>query len=212
LEIILYIIWKNKGEYENIMKKTRLPKYPNKYLILGVIIFITGGLFLLWTLGFLPRFEVLWPLPVIIIGLFLLYMVIFHGRRDIYIIFGMVLSLGGIFILLVNTVISEKNLVKIWPAFMLITGISLIPYGIRKKKEKYRIAIIIPAVTIILLSCIFFLFSLDILGLTFQQFVSIWWPMLIMILGIAFIFIYSFSEKSKEKKDVSGGSSKENSR
>jgi hypothetical protein len=185
------------------MADKKLPKFPNKYLILGVIVFLTGFLFLLWTLGFLPRFEVLWPLPIIIVGLFLLYLVLFHGRRDIYIIFGMILTLGGAFILLVNTVISEKNLVKIWPAFMLITGISIIPYGIRKKREKYQIAIIIPAVTIILLSCIFFLFSLDILGLTFQQFVSIWWPVLLMILGITFVIIYSFSKKTAEKKDES---------
>lgn len=177
------------------MNEKKPPKFPNKYLILGVFIFITGSLFLLWTLGFLPRFEGLWPLPIIIIGLFLLYMVFFQGRRDVYIIFGMILTLGGIFILLVNTVISEKNLIKIWPAFMLITGISLIPYGIRKKKEKYRIAIIIPAVTIILLSCMFFLFSVDIMGLTFQQFVSIWWPVLIMILGITLILLYLFSKK-----------------
>lgn len=168
---------------------------------MGVLIFITGILFLLWTLGFLPRFEVLWPFPVIIIGLFLLYTVIFQGKRDIYIIFGMILTLGGFFILLVNTVISEKNLVKIWPAFMLITGISLIPYGVRKKKEKYRIAILIPAVTIILLSCIFFFFSLNITGLTFQQFVSIWWPVLIMILGIALILLFLFSKKSAKSKD-----------
>ncbi|MBN2532972.1 MAG: hypothetical protein JXB88_08775 [Spirochaetales bacterium] len=183
------------------MTQKKPPKFPNKYLIMGVLIFITGILFLLWTLGFLPRFEVLWPFPVIIIGLFLLYTVIFQGKRDIYIIFGMILTLGGFFILLVNTVISEKNLVKIWPAFMLITGISLIPYGVRKKKEKYRIAILIPAVTIILLSCIFFFFSLNITGLTFQQFVSIWWPVLIMILGIALILLFLFSKKSAKSKD-----------
>lgn len=185
------------------MAEKKAPKFPNKYLILGVFIFISGNLFLLWTLGFLPRFEVLWPLPIIIIGLFLLYMVIFHGRRDVYIIFGMILTLGGVFILLVNTVISEKNLTKIWPAFMLITGISLIPYGIRKKKEKYRIGIIIPAVTIILLSCMFFLFSFDIMGLTFQQFVSIWWPVLIMILGIALILLYLFNKKTVKTRNES---------
>ena len=121
-----------------VKDKNKPPKFPNKYLILGVFVFIIGSLFLLWTLGVLPKYEGLWPLPVILIGLFLLYMVFFQHRRDIYIIFGMVLTLGGIFLLLINTVISEKNLIKIWPAFMLITGISLLPYGFRKKKEIYN--------------------------------------------------------------------------
>ncbi|MBN1696253.1 MAG: hypothetical protein JW881_01955 [Spirochaetales bacterium] len=175
------------------------PKYPNKYLIIGVVTFIIGSLFLMWTQGFLPSFEALWPLPLIIFGMLLIYLVIFQQRRDVYIIIGMILSLSGIFFLLMN-VIPEKNLVKIWPAFMLITGISLIPYAFRKKQEKFRIAIIIPSLSIIILSCIFFLFSLDIMRLSFQEFVSLWWPVLIIILGLSFIVLYHYSKKRKPNK------------
>ena len=185
-----------------MMNDKKSPKFPNKYLVLGVFVLIIGSFFLLWTLGFLPKFVGLWPLPIILFGLFLLYIVFFQHRRDIYIIFGMVLTLGGILLLLVNTILSEKSLIKIWPGFMLITGISLLPYGIRRKKNRYQIAIVIPSVTIIILSCLFFLFSLDITGLSFQEFVSIWWPALIMILGFSLILLYLFSKKSlKNKKD-----------
>ncbi|MBN2440989.1 MAG: hypothetical protein JXJ04_06575 [Spirochaetales bacterium] len=177
------------------MSENKTPKFPNKYLVLGVFTFLIGSLFLLWTLGFLPSFERLWPLPISLIGLFFLYMVFFQARSEVYILFGMILSLGGFFLLLITTILSEKNLIKIWPGFMLITGISLIPYGKRKKKEKYKIAILIPAVAMIILSCLFFLFSLDIMGLNFQEFISIWWPALIMIMGIALILLYLFNKK-----------------
>jgi drug/metabolite transporter (DMT)-like permease len=175
------------------------PKFPNKYLVIGVVTFIIGGLFLLWTLGFLPSFKALWPLPLIIFGMLLIYLVIFQARRDVYLIIGMILTLCGVFFLLMN-IISEKNLSKIWPGFMLITGISMIPYALRKKQEKYKIAIIIPALSIIILSCIFFLFSLDILGLSFQVFVSKWWPVLIIILGISFIVLFYYSQKQNRDK------------
>jgi drug/metabolite transporter (DMT)-like permease len=175
------------------------PKFPNKYLIIGAVTFIVGGLFLLWTLGFLPSFKSLWPLPLIIFGMLLIYLVIFHRRRDVYLVIGMILSLCGIFFLLIN-IIPEKNLAKIWPGFMLITGISLLPYAFRKKQEKYKIAIIIPAWCMIILSCIFFLFSLNILGVSFQVFVSKWWPVLIIILGISFIVLFYYSKKKKRAK------------
>jgi len=180
-------------------KNKKNQKFPNKYLILGVFIFIIGSIFLLWRLEFLPSFNALWPLPLIIVGLFILYMVFFHNYREIYIILGMVLSLGGLFFLLVNTVLTEKGLGKIWPAFMLITGVSLLPYAFRKKKERYKIAIIIPSISIIILSCIFFLFSLDIMKLTFHDFVSLWWPVLIMILGISLVILYFFNKQLRNK-------------
>jgi uncharacterized membrane protein len=138
------------------MSKKKTPKFPNKYLVLGVFSLIIGCLFLLWTLGFLPNFDRLWPLPIIFTGLFFLYLVFIQEKREMYVLFGMLLTLGGIFLLLVTTIITAKNLSKMWPGFMLITGISLLPYGIRKKREKYKLAIIIPAMTIIILSCLFF--------------------------------------------------------
>ncbi|MGA2480851.1 MAG: hypothetical protein ABSG63_19065, partial [Spirochaetia bacterium] len=103
------------------------PRYPNKLLVAGVVVLVIGGILLLWNLGYLPQLGKLWPVPVILVGLVFLYMTWPRGHSDRWLIPGMVFTLGGIVFLLVNTVLNEQSLVRIWPAFMLVTGISLIP-------------------------------------------------------------------------------------
>jgi peptidoglycan/LPS O-acetylase OafA/YrhL len=115
------------------MTKRKKPRYPNKLLVAGVAVVVVGGVLLLWNLGYLPQPGRLWPVPVIIVGLLFLYMAWPQRRSDRWIIPGMVLTLGGVVFLLVNTVLSEQSLARIWPAFMVVTGVSLVPYGFRKK-------------------------------------------------------------------------------
>jgi hypothetical protein len=110
----------------------------------------------------------------------------------------MVFTLGGVVFLLVNTVLSEGSLPRIWPAFMLVTGVSLIPYGYRKKGAA-RTGIVIPALFISLLAVLFFPFSLRRTGGGFVAFVQQWWPMILVILGIALIISFFSTRKPSSK-------------
>lgn len=175
--------------------ETKTPRYPNKYLIIGVLIIVMGIFTLLWTLGYFPSFRALWTLPMVVMGLFFLYAVYFRGKNDLYIIFGMILFLVGIFFLLVNTIVSEKSLIKIWPGFMLIAGISLVPYAFKRKRRRQQVAIAIPALSLICLSLIFFLFSFNLTGMSLSEFVSRWWPLLIIFLGASFIITFLIRRK-----------------
>jgi hypothetical protein len=178
------------------MKKIN-QRFPQKLLVFGILLIITGGVLLLQSLNYLS-FGSLWPLPFFIIGLVLLYLVYFKGISDQYILVGMVLALGGLFFFLLYTVIPEKSLVRIWPAFMDITGLSLIPYAMRKK-AKTRIGIIISAIAIILLSILFFPFSLEITGMKFSEFVLEWWPIIFIVIGLGLVFYNFFHHKSIKK-------------
>jgi hypothetical protein len=180
------------------MKKKPSPRYPNKLLVAGVAVLIAGGVILLWNLGYLPQPGKLWPVPVIIVGLFFLYMAWPRGHSDQWIIPGMVLTLGGVVFLLVNTVLNEESLARIWPAFMLVTGVSLIPYGFRKKGSA-RTAIVVPALFISLLALLFFPFSLRRTGGGFVAFVQQWWPMILVILGIALIVSFFSTRRPSNK-------------
>jgi chromate transport protein ChrA len=180
------------------MKKSSGPGNPNKFLIAGVVGILVGGVLMLWNFGYLPQLARLWPVPVIIVGLVFLYMAWPRRRSDNWIIPGMVLTLGGIVFLLVNTVLEPQSLARIWPAFMLVTGISLIPYGFRKKGSA-RIAIIIPGLFISCLAVLFFPFSLHHESGGFASFVAQWWPMILVILGIALIVSY-FSVRRPSSK------------
>ena len=180
------------------MKRRPLPRYPNKLLVTGVAVVLAGGVFLLWNLGYLPHPGRLWPVPVILVGLFFLYMAWPRRHSDSWIIPGMVLTLGGVVFLLMNTVLNEESLARIWPAFMLVTGISLIPYGYRKKGSA-RIAIVIPAIFISFLALLFFPFSLRRAGGGFVAFVQQWWPLILVILGIALIISFFSTRRPSNK-------------
>ncbi len=168
------------------MKRSASPRYPNKLLVAGVGVLVAGGVILLWNLGYLPQPGKLWPVAVIVVGLFFLYMAWPRGHSDQWIIPGMVLTLGGVVFLLVNTVLNEGSLARIWPAFMLVTGVSLIPYGFRKRGAA-RTAIVIPAIFISALALLFLPFSLRRTGGGFVAFVQQWWPLILVFLGIALI-------------------------
>jgi hypothetical protein len=180
------------------MKTRRTPRYPNKLLISGVSVLLAGGVLLLWNFGYLPQPGKLWPVPVILVGLFFLYMTWPRGNSDRWIIPGMVLTLGGIVFLLINTVLSEQSLARIWPAFMLVTGLSLIPYGCRKRGSA-RTAIVVPGIFISGLAVMFFPFSLRQAEGGFVAFVQQWWPMILVIVGLVLIISFFATRRPSSK-------------
>ncbi len=175
-------------------------RFPQKLLVIGILLFIIGGVLLLQSLGLL-QFGDSWPVPFLVAGLVLLYLVYFKGISAQYILPGMILALGGLFFFLLYTpLIPVKSLAKIWPAFMVITGLSLIPYAL-KKRERTRIGIIISAIAMILLAMLFFPFSLHITGIGFKEFVFKWWPIIIVVIGLGLILYNFFHYRSTDKKN-----------
>ena len=175
------------------------PRYPNKFLVIGVAGVVVGGVLLLLNLGYLPQPGRLWPIPVLVVGLFFLYMAWPRKHSDTWIIPGMVLTLGGLVFLLSNTVLEEENLQRIWPLFMLVTGVSLVPYALRKKASA-RAAIIVPAVFISFLALFFLVFSLHREeGGGLAAFVRQWWPMILVVLGIALIISFFSTRRPSSK-------------
>ncbi len=166
-------------------------------LIFGAVVLVAGGVLLLWTLGFLTLLDRLWPVPVMLLGMGLLYAAYIRGFGR-YIIPGMVLTLGGLFFLLLLTILQPQSLERYWPGFMTITGLSLIPYAYRRKGAA-RTAIVIPALFITALSLVFFLFSLGTAGITFREFVRQWWPLVLIALGLALIVSFFGSRRPSSK-------------
>ena len=110
----------------------------------------------------------------------------------------MVLTLGGIVLLLMNTVLQSQSLGRIWPAFMLVTGVSLVPYGLRKRGSA-RTAIVVPGLFISLLALLFLPFSLHHTEGGFAAFVRQWWPMILVILGAALIVSFFSTRRPSSK-------------
>jgi hypothetical protein len=174
------------------------PRYPNKFLILGVAVLVAGGVLLLWNLGYLPQPGRWWPIPVLVAGLLFLYMAWPRRHSDTWIIPGMVLTLSGLLFLLANTVLAGESLQRIWPLFMLVTGISLVPYALRKKGAS-RTAVIIPAIFISLLSLFFLPFSLHWEEGGLVAFVRRWWPLILVVLGVTLIVSFFTTRRPSSK-------------
>ncbi|MGO9308259.1 MAG: hypothetical protein ACLQDL_04460, partial [Spirochaetia bacterium] len=168
------------------MKSRSTPRYPNMLLVTGVAVALAGGVLMLWNAGYLPQAGTFWPVAVILTGLIFLSFAWPRRRSDRWIIPGMVFTLGGIVFLLMNTLLRSQSLVRIWPAFMLVTGVSLVPYGLRKRGSA-RVAIIVPGLFISLLALLFLPFSLHRSEGELAAFVRQWWPMILVILGTVLI-------------------------
>jgi MFS family permease len=180
----------------------KMPRFPHKLLIAGICIFLVGGILLLWSLGYLPILTNLWPLPIMILGLGLLYVVYLKGKTERFILPGMVLTLSGLFFLLYNTIIPIKDLANIWPFFMIIAGLSLFPYA-HKKRGKRRLGINISGILIIVLALIFLPFSLGFLNVSFLEFMLDWWPVIFMVIGLVLVVIYFIRKvKTSSKKEA----------
>lgn len=182
------------------MKKAsaRSSRYPNLLLVTGVVIGLAGSLLMLWNLGYLPQASLLWPVAFILTGLVFLYLAWPRRKSDRWIIPGMVFTLGGIVFLLMNTVLRGQELARIWPVFMLVTGISLIPYGLRRRGSA-RTAIVIPGLFISALALLFLPFSLNGTGGELSSFVRQWWPLVLVVLGVGLIVSF-FSTRRPNKK------------
>ena len=180
------------------MKNRVTPRYPNMLLVTGVAVAVAGSILMLWNVGYLPRPGTLWPVAVVLIGLVFLYLAWPRKRSDRWIIPGMVLTLGGVVLLLMNTVLPSQSLVRIWPLFMLVTGVSLVPYGLRKHGAA-RTAVVVPGLFISLLALLFLPFSLHHSDGGFAAFVRQWWPMILVIIG-AVLIVSFFSTRRPNNK------------
>jgi hypothetical protein len=179
------------------MKRTA-PRYPNKLLIIGAAVLVAGAVLLMVNLGSFTLPASLWPLAPVAAGLVFLYLAYVRGRSSRYILPGMLLTLGGLFFLLVETVIGWEALEQAWPAFMLITGLSLLAWGMRLK-PKARTAIIVPGLFIAALGVLLFPFSLRRNPGSLAAFVGRWWPLALIVIGLVLVASFFSTRKPNRK-------------
>ncbi|MCL2792982.1 MAG: hypothetical protein FWD87_07805 [Spirochaetaceae bacterium] len=170
-----------------------------KLLAFGIIFIFLGVVFLLSTTGILTRKELIWPFLTLMLGFLLLYRGFFKSQKEIYILIGMFLSLTGLSLLLRTAFLDRIEIERVWPFFMLFTGISLLPYGLKKKKDS-RLKIFVPAFAIIILSLFFLPFSLRLFTMKFLPLAIIWWPVVLIAMGITLIIIFMVKRYEQNPK------------
>lgn len=159
---------------------------------------VAGGLVLLfWTNPIVQLLSSWWPLVLMGIGVAFWYKVLVRKARPRYMFSGSLLFLSGVLLQLINLGLFQLN--QVWPGFPAIIGLSFIPYSLRFRM-RVRVTLLIPALTLLALSFIFFPFSLELVpeGYSFTSFATQWWPLVFIIFGISLLFSYYYRTPSKE--------------
>ena len=179
------------------MKRTT-PRYPNKLLVIGVAAFVVGAVLLMANLGSFVLPAGIWPLLPLAAGLVFLYLAYVRGRSSRYILPGMLLTLGSLFVLLVETVLGWDTLERTWPVFMVITGLSMLAWGLRLR-PRARTAIIVPGLFIAALGLLLLPFSLQRHPGGLAAFVGRWWPLVLVVIGLVLIASFLSTRKPNRK-------------
>jgi hypothetical protein len=174
--------------------KRRPPRYPNMLLVIGGLTAAVGVVLLLATLGPLALPLGLWPVPVLAAGLAFLYLGYVRGRSARYVLPGMLLTLGGLFFLLVETVLGWEAFPRTWPGLMLVIGLALFAWGM-SLKPKARTAIVVPGLFIAALAVLLLPFSLQQQRGSFAAFVGRWWPLALVVIGLVLVVSFYSTRK-----------------
>lgn len=166
------------------------PRIGKTTLILGVGFIVAGVLLLSYTLGLLPSFTLGVPLPLALLALTLAL----RGLRRNWPAFHVGMSLffsglAGFSQLLWLWHEDPLVLHRLWPLGMALVGLSLGAASLRLPPRP-RLSLGIPAGFLFLLSLVFSLFSLGLIPWDFQAFITAWWPLLIVVLGLALVSLY----------------------
>ncbi|MBP5587516.1 MAG: hypothetical protein J6X37_02175 [Treponema sp.] len=96
-----------------------------------------------------------------------------------------------------TTKLIPVHMSKIWPLFMIVFGITLIPSGYLRFK-KIRTVYLIPAIVLVFLGTVFSLFSFHIIKVSFRRFIAFVWPAILIAGGLFLIVYYLYSQKYEE--------------
>lgn len=81
----------------------------------------------------------------------------------------------------------------LWPSFMVFCSICLFLTCIYKYK-RLRTIYVFPAVLIFVLGAVFFLFSFGIVKFSFVNFISKWWPLMLIICGGVLVSMFLYQQ------------------
>jgi len=118
-------------------------------------------------------------------------------KSSLYLFFAAYALQVGVFILLSSMEFIPVEYSRFWPILSIFAGIALIPAG-WYRYGFVKIRYIVPALVFIALGSILLIFSLDVVSYSLAQFVTEWWPLLIVLLGLILMLV-SLGTKKTEK-------------
>ncbi|WP_407400053.1 hypothetical protein [Treponema sp.] len=102
---------------------------------------------------------------------------------------GLTLIIDGILICLVNFHLINVTLKQIWPLFVVIAGFCFLGSDLFIYR-RLRTAFLFPSIMLIFLGVAFLVFSSDVFNISFRKFISVCWPIVLVVFGILLLSVY----------------------
>ncbi len=191
MSIIVYAIYMN----------TRIEKYAFM-LALGLFFIFCGTTLLVMFLSPLETYSyLLLPTGVLVVGLVMLYLTLKGNKRAFFTFTGLFLCASWLLLLLVSAEIFDYSIYELWPIFVIISAIVLVPLGYIKYNF-LPITLIVSAAVLAIVGITLLLFSLDIIKMSMTEFASQWWPLAIILFGFSLIMLFFYTQKHEREKWV----------
>ena len=102
---------------------------------------------------------------------------------------GLTLFIDGIIICLVNFNFLNVTLKQIWPLFVIIAGFCFLGADLFVYR-RLRTAFLFPSIMLVFLGAAFLIFSSDVFHISFRRFISVCWPVVLVVFGILLISVH----------------------
>ncbi len=109
--------------------------------------------------------------------------------RGFLIAIGFMLVFDGIFFGLENLGIFGLELKKLWPIVVINAGFAFLVSDLFVF-HKVRSVVLFPSCALCALGIVFLLFSNGVFHIHFRKFIALFWPVILVVLGVLLIFIY----------------------
>lgn len=157
------------------------------HFALGLVISGTG--FLVWTTGHSGSVLILVALGIVWLGMASSYH-LSHAARLKKLLFPVLIIVLVALVQFFASILSWP-VNDYWPAYVISVGIGLFISGLYIFRQ-IKAAWLVPALSFILLGCLFLVFSLGFSSMSFRAFIRKWWPTLLLAGGVILFAIYFF--------------------
>jgi hypothetical protein len=156
--------------------------------IIGLFLMFLGCAFLLGSLADFSRGVILVSFFFVILGVLCAVLAIKLNKRSLYLFFAAFFLQVGLFLFLSALRIFPVPFSRAWPLLSIFSGIALFPSGWHRYGA-FHIRYVVPSAAFVILGSVLLVFSLDLVSFSLAQFVSNWWPLLVVLGGLILILV-----------------------
>lgn len=176
------------------MKKLTVPIL-NMLLACGVLSII-AGLFLVLRVASNYQLEISFlSFAITFTGAVLFYLSLVVTHRALFFFLGLYLCLASFFAWFVASGVFPPAMDRLWPLEVVLSGICLVATGLFKN-HRLRTRYLFPGVSLVVLGLLFLLFSLGVIRLSFVTVFMRWWPVLLIVLGVALVVLFAVQQRT----------------